>query len=100
MKLILTSAFVGMEIGARLLEAIDETLENRLGQRCKTEVYECLEKKFMLKRSEIPIRPQVFSTCMDTLLGSTSMLIELEILRNFYSRLNFCPHDHIATLEP
>jgi hypothetical protein len=90
MKLILTSAFVGTEIEARLLQAIDETLENHFGHGCKTQVYDYLEKRFMLKKNEIPTRPEAFSACVYTLLGgSTSKLIELEILRKFYSRLKF-----------
>ena len=69
-------------------------------------MYDYLQKRLMLKRNEIPARPEVFSEGLSTLFGSASKLIEINIVKNLYRRIevkfepreNFSFADHIASL--
>jgi hypothetical protein len=91
----------------QLLQAIDETFERLLDKNVKTQVYEYLEKRLILKRDEIPVRIEVFSKGIFTLFGHISKQIELNIPENLCSRLGieFKPREdlsfagYVASLE-
>jgi len=82
----------------QLLEAIDETLDKLLGQKARTQIYDYLEKRHLLKRSEISIKPEAFSRAMSTLFGASSRLIEVEIVRNLCNKLGvkFEPQENFS----
>jgi hypothetical protein len=81
-------ASVNIRLGATqyLVEAIDETLRI-FGLRTCMQIYSYLERSYALKRLEIPERLEVFSTGLNSLFGSASKLIELRIVKSFYSKL-------------
>ena len=101
------TTLAGTEIGGQLLQATDETLEGIFGKRARVQVYDYLERELMLKRNEIPARPEVFSKGISALFGSASKMIELAILKKFYNRLgvtfepreNFNFADYIAGID-
>jgi len=85
---------------------VDETLE-MLGRKSKPQVYTYLEKRFGLRKDEIPDRPEAFSKGLFSLFGSASRPLELKIVKKLYNRLGmeFKPEsdfnfaDTIAGLE-
>lgn len=69
-----------------LVQAIDGTL-GKFGDKARTQIYDYLRKRLMLKRNEIPSRPEDFSKGLFDIFGSTSKLIELSIARNVSAKL-------------
>jgi hypothetical protein len=81
----LVSKHLQPELASEVLHAIDETLE-MVCRRTRSEVYFRIQKEVMMERNEIPARLEDFSRGLDEILGSTSLLIESDIVRNLYSR--------------
>ena len=76
-------------------------------KKARIQVYDYLEKRHMLRRNEIPIRPEAFSRAMSTLFGASSKLIEVEIVTNlcnkvgvrFKPQMNFSFADYVLNLK-
>jgi len=80
------SKYLQTELASQLLQAIDETLE-MVGRSTRSEVFDWIEKRFMMRRDEIPTRLDDFSRCLHEIFGSSSKLIESNIVRSIYRRL-------------
>jgi len=59
-----------------------------LGETVRRTIYQCLESKYQLKREEIPKKLDTFHEALEGLLGAGARLIERQIARNLYSRLD------------
>jgi len=77
-----------------IVETIDETLEFFFGKAATVKVYDCLKKRFMLERNEIPNEAKIFSQFLSAIFGSASSQIELRIIKNLCckSGLDFDPN--------
>jgi len=75
-----------IDAAQNLIRAIDETLWT-LGQRTSQLIYGYLEERFALKKEEIPAKPETFSRGLRSLFGYSSKLIELSIVKRFYSNM-------------
>jgi len=75
-------------IALRLIEAVDETLTMLFGRKTAPKVYDYLENRFGLRKGDVPDRPEVLSNGLRDLFGSTTTLIELDILKRFSRKLN------------
>jgi hypothetical protein len=69
-----------------LVQAIDATLE-KFGDKARTQIYDYLQKRIMLRKDEIPSRPEDFSRGLFDIFGSTSKLIELSIAGSVNAKL-------------
>lgn len=69
-----------------LLEAVDEAL-TRLGDSPKQAVYYQLEKKFGLKRQEIPRKITEFERALDETFGLGARLLKIRITKCLYERI-------------
>ncbi len=80
-----------IEESGELLQATDEVLEKFFGRNVRTQIYKFFEKRFMLKRSDIPVSLEIFSEAIYTLFGPASKQIELKILETLRRRLGTQP---------
>jgi hypothetical protein len=83
---------------SELREALFQSLDEALlipGDIVRTAIYECLERKYQLKREEIPERVEAFNSALRELLRASSPVMERLIAKSLYSRLglNFTRHD-------
>ncbi len=51
------------------LKALEEILEEALGETSKELIFILLEKKYNLKRSEVSKKPEVFRKALEDILG-------------------------------
>jgi len=70
-----------------LLDAIDETLSLILSERAKEAIYAHVEKYYGLRKEEIPVKLDVFSSCLEKIFGRAGAVIEKTVLKRFYSKL-------------
>jgi hypothetical protein len=76
-----------VESTTHLLQAIDDGLCTLIGQDARNMVYDYIEKKFLLKKNEIPLSVETLSKALSTLLGKeASNMIEKEIAKEFCRR--------------
>jgi len=71
-----------------LLEAIDESLNQVLGEAATQTIYFHLQRKFRLKREDIPENLEVFGFALEGIFGIGALVIEKTIMENLYSRLS------------
>jgi len=69
-----------------LLEAIDESLTS-LGNSAKQAIYFHLEKKFKIRKSEIPYRLEDFAKGLERIFGVGAQFIEISIMKQLYGRI-------------
>ena len=83
-----------------LLEAVDCSLLV-LGESVKQAIYHYIERKYRVKREEIPEKLEILQKASEGLLGAGSKVIDKLIAKNLYSRLglNFEPHDDWTLVE-
>ncbi|MGD0645167.1 MAG: hypothetical protein ABSA75_09705 [Candidatus Bathyarchaeia archaeon] len=70
-----------------LLEAIDEGLTS-LGESAKTAIYFHLEKKYGVKKIEIPNRLEDFSDFLEQIFGSGARNLEILIMAKLHEKIN------------
>ena len=73
-----------------LLDAIDETLSLVLSERAKEAVYVHVEKYYDLRREEIPLKLDVFASCLEKIFGRAAAVMERMVLKRLYSKLGIC----------
>jgi len=71
-----------------LLEAMDESLNQVLGEAATQTIYFHLQRKFRLKRENIPENLEVFGLALERTFGIGALVIEKTIMENLYSRLS------------
>lgn len=72
---------------AIFLEAVDEGLRSTLGNTPTRVIYYHFEKKQLLKREDIPYKPEVFAEGLDKILGTGATIIKTFIIKNLYKKL-------------
>jgi len=71
-----------------LLEAMDEGLNQVLGEAATRTIYFHLQRKFRLKREDVPENLEVFGFALERTFGIGALVIEKTIMENLYSRLS------------
>lgn len=69
-----------------LLEAIDEGLSS-LGNSPKQAVYFYIEKKFNVKKREIPYKTEEFVDALEKIFGLGAKFLEILIIRRLYEKV-------------
>lgn len=70
-------------VGDLLLQVVDATFKQVFKEAGTNVVYDYLENRFHLNRGEIGKKLDVFSTCLESLLGSAALMVEKLILKDF-----------------
>jgi|SRR3989337_4215232 len=70
-----------------LLEAVDQGLAIP-GEIVRAAIYERIERSYQVKREDIPENLEGFHKALEELLGAGARVIERQIAKNFYSRLD------------
>ena len=74
------------EFNRLLLEAVDEGL-SMLGESSKQAIYFHLEKRFDIKKQEIPNKIEVFANAIEKIFGLGANFLEILIMKRLYERL-------------
>ena len=69
------------------VEVVDETLKQIFSDDGTKVIYDFLEKHSNLKLKDVAKKPEIFSASLERLLISAARVIEQNILKNLYSRL-------------
>jgi hypothetical protein len=69
------------------VNAVDETLKQIFKEEGVKIIYDFFEKQSNLRIDDISKKPEVFTVSLENLMVSAAKVIELAILRNFYSKL-------------
>ena len=70
-----------------LLECLDESLKDLLGETVTRSTYDFLQRNFGLAREEVPRKPNRFVPALWYVFGKSGRTIEKVILQKIYSRL-------------
>jgi hypothetical protein len=81
----MTKAVTKEVFEARLLKIIDEKLNDLFGEMAASVIYSYLERRFSLKREDIPQNLGMFTEGLNEFLSSGALVIETIILRDLYS---------------
>lgn len=74
------------EFNRLLLEAVDEGL-SMLGESSKQAIYFHLEKRFDIKKQEIPNKIEVFADAIEKIFGLGANFLEILIMKRLYEKL-------------
>jgi len=80
---------------------INETIDNvlsSLGIECKRAIYDCLEKKYKLKKSNIADHAMEFSEALEQIFGSAAALLEIQIMKKLSQKVPQFKHRPKGTL--
>jgi len=69
-----------------LLEAVDEVL-SLLGDSSKHAIYFYLEKKFTIKKQDIPNKIQEFANALENIFGHGAKVLEIQIMKQLYEKV-------------
>jgi len=70
-------------------QLINETIDDvfsLLGTLCRQTVYDCLEKKYKLKKSDIADHTVEFSEALQQIFGGAAALLEIQIMKNLHRK--------------
>ena len=76
----------GKDFGTTLLECVDETLADLLGQKVRDAAYLVLEKNY-IPRGDIPVKPDKFGSFLEEVFGIAGLTIGRAIARRLYTKL-------------
>jgi len=88
--------------------ALDEALREAtdhgllaLGEMVREAIYQRIERTHQVRRDEIPEKLDTFHKALEGLLGAGAKVIEKQIAKNLYSRLdlNFTEHSNWTIVE-
>ena len=68
-----------------LLEAVDEALSS-LGDSVRQAIYFHLERKFNIKKQEIPNKIEEFADAIEEIFGLGAKLLEIRIMKSLYEK--------------
>ncbi len=68
------------------LEALDEALAS-LGESAKQSIYFHLERKFKIRKSDIPHRVEEFAEGLEEIFGLGARFIEIMVMKRLYERV-------------
>jgi len=69
-----------------LLEAVDEGLSS-LGESSKEAIYFHLQKRFNIKKKEIPYKIRIFARAIEKIFGLGANFLELLIMKQLYEKI-------------
>jgi hypothetical protein len=69
-----------------LLEALDESLAS-LGESARQAIYFHLERKFKIKKGEIPYRIEEFTEGLEKIFGFGAQFIEILVMKRLHERI-------------
>jgi hypothetical protein len=78
-------------------QLVNETINNvfsSLGTIFRQAIYDCLEKKYKLKKSDIADHAMEFSEALEQIFGGAAALLEVQIMRKLYRKVpqfKYCP---------
>lgn len=67
------------------LETLDTALSS-FGEACKQTIYHQLEKRYAIKKEEIPKNVEEFCQALTDLFGDASLLLEINIMRILHDK--------------
>ena len=67
-------------------EAIDNVLSS-LGTGCRETIYDCMEKKYELKKDDAADHISEFSEALEQIFGGAAALLEIEIMRRLCQKV-------------
>lgn len=67
-------------------ESIDGVFSS-LGPSCKQAVYDCMEKKYRLKKSDFAEHLTEFSEAIEQIFGSSAGLLEIQMIKRLYQKV-------------
>ena len=76
------------DFGKLLVEAVDSALSS-LGDSARQSVYFHLEKKFKIKKSNVPNRIDDFSHGLERIFGQGAQFLEILIMKKLYEEMGF-----------
>ena len=68
------------------LEAVDEALAS-LGDSAKQAIYFHLERKFNIRKSEIPYHAEDFAKGLEKIFGLGAQFVEILVMKRLYQRI-------------
>ena len=71
-----------------LLEAVDESFRE-LGESGKQTIYFHLEKKYKIRKQDIPHKIEDFTEALESIFGLGAKLLEIEIMKNLFTKIGF-----------
>jgi hypothetical protein len=71
-----------------LLQTIDDSLNQLLGETVTQKIYRYLEEKHYIKREDIPNNLEGFQFTLKEIFGAGALVIEKTIMEKLYSRLS------------
>jgi hypothetical protein len=80
---------------------INETIDNvlsSLGTVCKQAIYDCLKKKYKLKKSDIADHAMEFSEALEQIFGGAAALLEIQIMKKLCQKVPQFKHWPEGTL--
>ena len=69
-----------------LLEAVDEGLSS-IGESSKKAIYFHLEKRFNIKKREIPYKIEAFAKAVEKIFGLGASFLEILIMKRLYEKV-------------
>lgn len=69
-----------------LLKSVDEELSS-LGESAKQAIYFHLEKRFNVKKQEIPLRIEAFADGLEKIFGLGANFLEILIMKQLYEKI-------------
>jgi hypothetical protein len=82
-------------------QLINETIENvfsSLGIVCRQAIYDCLEKKYCLKKSDLADHAVEFSEALEQIFGHAAALLEIRMIRKLCRKVPQFKHRPEGTL--
>lgn len=84
-----TSAVDKNSSGLIFEQIINETVDDvfsSLGTVCRWVIYDILEKKYELKRSDIAYHPKEFSEALEQIFGGAAAILEIQIMKKLHRK--------------
>ena len=78
-------------------ETIDDVFSS-LGTVCRQAFYDCLEKKYKLKKSDLADHTMEFSEALEQMFGDAAALLEIQIMRKLSRKVPQFKHWPEGTL--
>ncbi|MEM3550403.1 MAG: hypothetical protein QXV01_04850 [Candidatus Bathyarchaeia archaeon] len=70
-----------------LIEVVDEVF-SMLGESARKAIYNHLERKFRIRKEEIPKKIGEFSRAVEKIFGTAAKMIEINIMRRLYEKVD------------
>ena len=79
------------------LETVDEVLDDLLGRKVRTAIYDYLERNYYIAREDVPKRLGDFLMILERNFGPSAKTIERTIAKRLIPKLNQSPKESAST---